>query len=93
MEIQAKLLAIVKKAYDYTPKEGNNAGQRYTGINYFHYILKADGNVVALKMKTQAMPFSDEDVANLPSVMVTYKTFINEDGQEVLEPETIVPSR
>jgi hypothetical protein len=90
MQVDGILLAVVKKPYDFIAQDGVNKGQRMSGINFIHYVLKNDDTVAELKLKQSAVPFSKENLLSLPRVLVNYTTFKNSDGDEVLKPESVV---
>lgn len=98
MNPKGKLLYVLSVPYDFTPTTGNNAGIRYTGTNYNHYVLRDDGRlvVVTIKDSDKALVIDKRIIDALPNVEIGYSTFMQktekfgrEIMEEVLKPETV----
>ena len=95
MDAQGKLLAVVPVPYDFVAKDGVNQGQRMTGTNYNHIILRNDHKVVTVSVKKleDCVAISPKIIEALPLVNIGYTTFNqkNERNQieEVLRAESV----
>lgn len=93
MNVEGICLAVVSTPYDFVAKDGINAGQRMTGVNFMHHILRADGRVVSVKQKEATVTIDPRIIEALPKVSIEYSSFMtkNERGQaeEVLKAESI----